>query len=316
MTERRISLKNVLIILNPRAGMRQANRRFAEIIDIFCRAGYQVSVVTTGKSGDGREFAKTRAKGNDLIVCIGGDGTFNEVASGLLESGYDVPIGYIPAGSTNDFASSLGLSKDIIHGAKDIATGVPITLDMGKFNDRFFSYVASFGAFTRTSYSVPQDMKNLLGHTAYILEGIKDIPSIKPLKLRITNEQGIYGGEYIFGAICNSTSMGGIITLDKDYVDMNDGLFEVILIRSPKNIIELTQITWALTQNKYMDCPHISFFSSSNLEIEADENMPWTLDGEYQRGFRNITVSNLKSAIKIMVSRHHISAEKANKEKI
>lgn len=303
-------MKRALIILNPRAGTRQANKKFVDIIDIFCREGYTVSVATTGKSGDGRTFARERAKEHDLIVCIGGDGTFNEVASGLLESGCDIPIGYIPAGSTNDFASSLGLSKDIIHGAKDIATGVPIALDMGKFNDRFFSYVASFGAFTQTSYSVPQDMKNLLGHTAYILEGIKDIPSIKPLKLRIRNEQGVYGGDYIFGAICNSTSMGGIITLDKNHVDMNDGLFEVILIKSPKNIIELTQITWALTQNKYIECPHISFFSSSNLEIEADENMPWTLDGEYQKGSSHINVKNLESGIKIMVSKHHIAAEK------
>ncbi|MDY2959942.1 MAG: diacylglycerol kinase family lipid kinase [Hornefia sp.] len=302
-------MKRVLIILNPRAGTRQANRKFAEIVDIFCREGYKVSVATTGKSGDGRVFAKDRAKDHDLIVCIGGDGTFNEVASGLLESGCDIPIGYIPAGSTNDFASSLGLSKGIIHGAKDIATGIPITLDMGSFNDRFFSYVASFGAFTQTSYSVPQDMKNLLGHTAYILEGIKDIPSIKPLKLRITNEQGVYGGEYIFGAICNSTSMGGIITLDKNHVDMNDGLFEVILIKSPKNIIELTQITWALTKNTYRECPYITFFSSSNLEIEADENMPWTLDGEYQKGFNNITVKNLKSAIRIVVSKYHVALD-------
>ncbi len=295
-------MNKALIILNPCAGTRQANRKFVGIIDVFCKGGYSTTVATTAGRGDGTVIARERAHNYDLVVCIGGDGTFNEVVTGILEAEVDVPIGYIPAGSTNDFAAGLGLSGDIIRGAKDIVTGNQMTLDIGRFNDRYFSYVASFGAFTQTAYKVPQDMKNLLGHTAYILSGIKDIPSIRPKKVRIRNEVGVYGGDYIFGAICNSTSMGGIINLKKDHVDMNDGLFEVLLIRAPKNIVELTRITWAITQSRYKESPHISFFSSSELDIETDGNMPWTLDGEYQQGVKNIKIKNMESAIRIMVS--------------
>jgi len=296
-------MKRALIIINPCAGTKQANKCFVRIVDIFCRAGYETVTATTAKRGDGTDIARSRAGQFDLVVCIGGDGTFNEVVAGVLESKADVPIGYIPAGSTNDFANSLGIPKGIIKSTKDIVSGVPMTLDVGQFNKRYFSYVASFGAFTQTSYSVPQDLKNSIGHVAYVLGGLKDIPSLKPVKLRLKNEVGVYGGEYIFGAICNSTSMGGILTLDKSMVDMNDGLFEVLLIKSPKNLLELNQIILALTTQKYEDCPMISFFSSSMVEIEADPKMPWTLDGEYQEGCSDITVRNIKSAVRIMVAK-------------
>lgn len=297
-------MKKALIIINPCAGTKQANRYFVQITDIFCRAGYEVNVATTTKAGDGTEIARKKAAKKDLVVCIGGDGTFNEVVAGVLEAGSDTPIGYIPAGSTNDFANSMGLPSGILPAARAIVNGQPMTLDVGKFNDRYFSYVASFGAFTQTSYSVSQDLKNSLGHVAYLLEGIKDIPaSLKPIKLRLKNEVGVYGGDYVFGAICNSTSMGGILTLDESVVDMNDGKFEVLLIRSPKNIFEINQILLALTTQKYDDCPLISFFSSAKVEIKADPQMPWTLDGEYQEGCENITVENVKSAIKIMVNK-------------
>ena len=203
-------MKRVLIIINPFAGTRQANRQFVDIADVFCRAGYEPVIATTGKSGDGTVIAAERCSQFDLVVAIGGDGTFNEVVAGLLKSGAHIPIGYIPAGSTNDFASSLGIPKNLIHAARDIVEGVPMNLDIGSFNNRYFSYVASFGAFTQTSYSVPQDLKNMLGHTAYLLEGISEIPSIKPLKLRLKNDVGIWGGNYIFGAVCNSTSIDGL----------------------------------------------------------------------------------------------------------
>lgn len=294
-------MKNVLIILNPCAGTKQANKYFVEIIDVFCKAGYETVVKPTAQRGDGTEIAKERAADFDLIVAIGGDGTFNEVVDGLLLSGEDKPIGYIPAGSTNDFASSLGLSKDVVQAARDIVEGEAATLDIGRFNGRYFSYVASFGAFTKASYEAPQTIKNMLGHLAYILEGIKDIPSIKPLKLWIKMEQGVYGGDYLFGAICNSTSVGGLLTLSDDLVDMNDGKFEVLLIKSPANIIELNQILIALTTQNYKNSPMISFFSSGLLEITADAEMPWTLDGEYQPGSEQILVENIKGAIKLIV---------------
>ena len=298
-------MKRVLIILNPCAGTKQANKYFVDIIDIFCRAGYETVTATTEKQGDGTEFARSRAKDFDLIVAIGGDGTFNEVASGVIESGEDVPIGYIPAGSTNDFANSLSLSKNVVQAARDIVAGVPRSLDIGCFNGRYFSYVASFGAFTRASYEAPQSIKNALGHLAYILEGIKDIPSIKPEKIRLKMEQGIYGGDYLFGAVSNSTSVGGILTLSDELVDMNDGMFEVLLIKSPSNILELNQILLALTKQNYQS-PMISFFNSSEVEITADPSMPWTLDGEYQEGSEAITIKNLHGAIRLMVPKDDV----------
>ena len=293
-------MKRVMIILNPCAGTKQANKYFVDIVDIFCRAGYETVTATTEKRGDGTAFAKSRAGEFDLVVCIGGDGTFNEVIAGVIESGADVPLGYIPAGSTNDFANSLNLSKNVVQAARDIVTGVPRTLDIGWFNGRYFSYVASFGAFTRASYEAPQSIKNALGHLAYILEGIKDIPSIKPEKVRLKMEQGIYGGDYLFGAISNSTSVGGILTLSDDLVDMNDGMFEVLLIKSPSNILELNQILVALTKQNYSS-PMISLFNSREMDITADPSMPWTLDGEYQEGSESITIKNLHGAIKLLV---------------
>ena len=295
-------MKRVLIILNPCAGTKQANKYLVDIIDIFCRAGYETVVATTEKRGDGTEFARERCADFDLVVCIGGDGTFNEVIAGILESGKQVPIGYIPAGSTNDFAGSLNLSKNVVRAAEDIVRGEPRTLDVGCFNGRYFSYVASFGAFTRASYEAPQSIKNALGHLAYILEGIKDIPSIKPEKLWLKTEKGVYGGNYLFGAISNSTSVGGILTLSDDLVDMDDGMFEVLLIKSPSNILELNQILFDLTTQNY-NSPLISFFSSSKLEITADPDMPWTLGGEYQEGRAEITVENLHHAIQLITNR-------------
>ncbi len=294
-------MKRILIILNPCAGTKQANKYFVEIIQVFCEAGFETVVRTTQASGDGTDIARDHAADFDLVVCIGGDGTFNEVIDGVLKSGAQVPIGYIPAGSTNDFAVSMGLSKDVVQAARDIAYGKPRTLDVGCFNGRYFSYVASFGAFTQASYEAPQSIKNMLGHMAYILEGIKDIPSIRPLKLWLKMEQGVYGGEYLFGAVCNSTSVGGILTLSDDLVDMNDGKFEVLLIKSPSNILELNQILLALTTQNF-NSPMISFFSSSKMEVTADPDMPWTLDGEYQEGAESITIENIHGAIRLMTA--------------
>ncbi len=294
-------MKKVLIILNPCAGTKQANKFFVEIIQAFCEAGFEPVVRTTLRAGDGTAIARESAPRFDLVVCIGGDGTFNEVIAGVLESGAQTPIGYIPAGSTNDFAGSIGLSKDVVQAAEDIAHGRARTLDVGCFNGRYFSYVASFGAFTQASYEAPQSIKNMLGHMAYILEGIKDIPSIRPMKVWLKTEQGVYGGEYIFGAVCNSTSVGGILTLSDDLVDMNDGKFEVLLIKSPSNILELNQILLALTTQNFHS-PMISFFSSSRLEITADPDMPWTLDGEYQEGSETIVIENIRDAIRLMTA--------------
>ena len=294
------------MIVNPMAGTRKAARYLADIADVFCRGGFETIVATTAKRGDGTTIARERSQDADVVVAIGGDGTFNEVVAGVIESGSRTPIGYIPAGTTNDFGSSIGLSSDLVRAAKDIMTGGTKPIDIGSFNGRYFSYVASFGAFTSTSYQVPQTLKNILGHTAYILEGARDVLNIKSESVRIKNEVGIYGGKYVFGAVCNSTSMGGILSLSEEVVDMNDGRFEVLLIRTPSNILELNQVLVAITSQNYSVSPLISFFSSPVLEVTAEERMPWTLDGEYQPGASEIIIKNHKSAIELFVPEHKL----------
>ncbi len=294
-------MKKMLVIMNPFAGTRQANKYLAGILDIFCKGGYEVRIAMTQKAGDGAALAEKHARDNDIIVAIGGDGTFNEVVAGVLGSGADTPIGYIPAGTTNDFAASVGLNTSTLAAARSIVSGHKQRFDIGSFNGRYFSYVASFGAFTSTSYNVPQDLKNAIGHAAYVLSGITDVVNIKPLHLRVVSGEDIYEGDYVFGAICNSTSMGGIINLKSADVDMNDGLFEVMLIKAPENIIDLNSIIFALSTQSYSECDQITFFSSAHVDIDAPADMPWTLDGEYQEPCEKVSVSNVYDAVQLML---------------
>ncbi|MBQ5841409.1 MAG: YegS/Rv2252/BmrU family lipid kinase, partial [Clostridia bacterium] len=231
--------KRLLLIMNPYAGKRMGRRYLADILEKFCRGGYIPTVFMTTEQGQGRLLAAQYGREADVVVCVGGDGTFNEVVSGLLENGLDVPIGYIPCGSTNDFAGSIGLPRDLLKAADVMLEGAPRTYDVGQFGNRYFTYIASFGAFTRASYATPQNTKNVLGHLAYVLEGLKDLPSLRPWHLRFETEDAIFEGDYIFGAVSNSTSVGGILTLDPTRVDMNDGLLELLLVRMPANAAEL-----------------------------------------------------------------------------
>lgn len=293
-------MEKILLIANLHSGVKSGRRFLADILELFSKAGFFVTVHITVGSGDARNVAQKYAKDFDLVVCVGGDGTFNECVSGVLDGGGTAKIGYIPAGSTNDFAQSIGLSKKIMTAAEDIVTGVPATFDTGKFNERHFTYVASFGAFTKTSYNTPQNIKNVLGHLAYLLEGIKEIGNIRPNHLKFNVGGEIIEGDYIFGAICNSTSLGGILTLDKNVVDMNDGLFEMLLIKSPKNLIELNECIVALRTAKY-DSKMLVFRSAAELEISECGATEWTLDGEYQPACESIRVVNIHNSINLIV---------------
>ncbi len=292
--------KRVLLIMNPFAGQKRGKRYLSDILCLFRAHHYVTTVMMTTGNGDATDIVKRHAKGMDLVVCIGGDGTFNEVVNGMLQAGLQIPIGYIPAGSTNDFANSLKLPKNIMKAAQCIVDGTPHEMDIGKFGEQYFSYVASFGAFTKASYMTPQNVKNALGHLAYVLEGIKDIPSIRPIHVRFeTNEQTLEG-EYLFGAISNSTSVGGVLTLDPHVVDMNDGKFELLLVKSPANINELNEIVVALTTQKY-DVSALSFCTASAVQVYAPADMDWTLDGERAQGGESFRVENLHSAIRLIM---------------
>lgn len=292
--------RRALLIMNPYAGQKRGKRYLADILYLLREHDYLPTVLMTQRHGDASELVKAYGHTADTIVCIGGDGTFNEVICGMLDAQLDLPIGYIPGGSTNDFANTLKLPKNMIKATEKMLSGTPQAMDIGRFGQRYFSYVASFGAFTRASYTTPQNVKNALGHLAYILEGIKDIPTIRPLHVRMETEDQVLEGEYIFGAISNSTSVGGILTLDPEVVDMNDGKFELLLVKSPTNATELNEIVLALTTQKY-DYPAISFCSAAAVSITAPENMDWTLDGEWEPGHAHCKVENLHSAIRLLL---------------
>ena len=292
-------MKKMLFILNPCAGMKKASRGLSDILAVFNRAGYDVSVYITEGPGDGTRAVKTWSGDADLVVCCGGDGTFNEVISGLLEAGLQLPIGYIPAGSTNDFARSLSLETDFVKAAEQIVHGQTHQYDIGLFGNRHFTYVASFGVFTRASYSTPQNLKNILGHAAYLLEGIQELGQLKPVRVRITLDTEELEDDFLFGAVCNSTSVAGILTLNPKQVDMSDGLFEVLLIRPPKDLSDLSKCIQALTKQTY-DSPMITFRSAKQLLVRSESELPWSLDGEKEDGSRQVLIQNLHRAIRLV----------------
>lgn len=293
-------MKRILLIMNPCSGKKKGSRNLAAIVGIFNEAGYEVTVHMTAAQGDGTVVAKQRAQDFDIVVCAGGDGTFNEVVSGVIQSEAECPIGYIPCGSTNDFANSLGLSKNILQAARDIVTGKPVSYDVGQFDQRHFSYVASFGAFTKTSYATSQNVKNMLGHLAYILGGIKEIRSLHAYPVKLETAEGqVFEDDYLFGAISNSTSVGGILTLDPNLVDMNDGLFELLLVKCPANILELNECILALTKQNY-NSRMLTFCPTRQVQITARPDMDWTLDGEHECGHDTVEVKNLHDAIRVI----------------
>ncbi len=297
-------MKKLLFIMNPFSGQKRANRYLPEILQMFNQAGYEVVVHITSGRGDATLAVERQGADKNLIVCCGGDGTLNETVTGLLRSGLDVPIGYIPSGTTNDFASSLKLSHNILQAAQDILWGEPVSFDVGRFGERYFSYVASFGAFTKSSYIVPQNIKNALGHAAYVLGGISELSQIRKEHLRMEIDGQIVEDDFLFGAICNSTSIGGILTLDPKHVDMGDGIFEILLVRAARNLTELTECIQAL-QNQTYNCSMITFRSAKSVKIFADPDMNWTLDGEKEDGHREVTVENLHHAIRLVKRVEH-----------
>lgn len=293
-------MKRMLFLVNPCAGQKKAKRYLADIIDLFNRDGYIVLSHMTSQPGEGQKICKELAPHVDLVVCCGGDGTFNETISGVLESGVDVPIGYIPAGSTNDYAASLRLSTNIMQATRDILEGKAEKLDMGCFAGRYYSYVASFGAFTKASYATPQNAKNMLGHMAYILSGMQELTQIRPYHLRFElPDDEVVEDDFIFGAVSNSVSVGGILTLAEDRVDLTDGKFELLLVRMPKDLKELAECVMAL-QRKTYDSSILTFRSVPWARITAPADMDWTLDGEREEGHENIEVNCLKQAVTVI----------------
>lgn len=302
-------MKKALFILNPHSGKGLIKNHLLEIVDILVKGGYEVTVYPTQGRGDASHVMRERKKGYDLVVCSGGDGTLDEIVTGMMQSDFKTTIGYIPAGSTNDFANSLKIPSTMKKAAEVVVNGAVFSCDVGRFNEDVFVYIAAFGLFTEVSYGTPQEMKNMLGHMAYILEGVKHLQNIKSYHLKVTSvsEDGaktVMEDDFIYGMVTNSYSVGGFKSIAgnvfKGRIALDDGLFEVTLIKMPRNPMELNSILAALTIRN-IDTQYMYSFKSGRLEIESAEEIAWTLDGEFGGVHREVVLVNEKQAMDIMV---------------
>ncbi len=295
-------MKNLLFVVNPRSGKEQLRTRLLDIIDLFNKYGYKVTIHITQDSQDASQVVRECAQGQDLLVCSGGDGTLNEVVSGLMSLDRDCrpPVGYIPSGSTNDYASSLALPKKLLSAAQTAVAGKPFPVDVGQFGaEKYFVYVAAFGAFTEVSYSTPQETKNLLGHQAYMLEAVKRIPTLKSYAMRFEWEGKELEEEFILGLVTNTISIGGFKGLVGLDVALDDGEFEVLLIRRPRTPRDIASIASYLVQKEgENDC--VYQFRAKNLHICSQEPVDWSLDGEYGGSHKEILIENRNRAVTLL----------------
>jgi len=292
--------KKLLFIVNPTAGKKQSRGPLFDAVSVFSEAGYLVRVHNTTNRGDATDLVAKEGKRYDVVVCCGGDGTLNETITGLMRLERRPLLGYLPRGSTNDFAASLHLSSNPVKAAITITQQNSRVLDVGQWNDRYFVYVASFGAFTRSSYAAPQSAKNALGHLAYILEGMKDLNTLRPYKVKLTADGEVLDGDYLFGAVCNSTSIGGLMKLNPERVVLDDGKFELLLIPSPQTAMDLQNLMKALLNQQY-DAEGLIFRHVSQVSVEPEEDLPWSLDGEYAPSAQRVEISNHQGALRILL---------------
>ena len=290
----------MLLIYNSRAGKGSFLTRLPEVIDMFVKGGFRVEVYPTQAAGDAIEKVSHIPGYISLVVAAGGDGTLDEVVTGLLKSGRDVPLGYIPVGSTNDYAASLKLSFNVLEAVGDILGGEPQAVDMGEFNNEIFVYVAAFGAFTDVSYDTNQDMKNLFGHIAYIMEGVRRIGDIKSYDLRVEVDGELHEGSYIYGMVTNSVSVGGFKGITGKNVLLDDGVFEVLLIHTPKNVLELQEIVTALLSGN-TDSSLIEFYRTDHVRFWSEEEISWTMDGEYGGAHSYVDIRNRHQCVRIIM---------------
>ena len=313
-------MTKLLFVYNPRAGKEMLKPRLSDVLDIFVKAGYEVTVHPTQAYRDAYYQIKEYEVGKyDLIACSGGDGTIDEVATGMMkrrEMGKDVvPVGYIPAGTTNDFAKSLHIPRKPLAAADNAVKGVPFPCDIGKFNDSVFVYIAAFGIFTDVSYETDQAVKNVLGHMAYILEGAKRIFNIPSYKIKVEHDGEVIEDEFIFGMVTNSRSVGGFSNMVGKNIVFDDGLFEVTLIKTPKNPIALQEIIAALLIEQ-VDTKHMYTFKTKKITFDSVEEIPWTLDGEFGGEQDYVEIENVQKAMEIMVPENHVLELSEQKNKI
>lgn len=294
--------QKLLFVFNPASGKAQIKNELMNIIDIFVKGGYEVSVYPTQRKNDAFYYICENGSRFDTVVVSGGDGTLNEAINGLMSIDTDnrPKFGYIPTGTVNDFATSLSISKKCETAANDIISGEAFSFDVGKFKKRYFAYVAAFGAFTDVPYETPQQSKNIWGNLAYIGEGIKRLPQISPSFIRVEADGKVIEGEFLLGLVSNSNSIAGMKTIGNKNVSLNDGLFEVTLIRNPENPLSVQFMLSDLLQKK-LDSKYIYNFKTSKIKFNSKESISWTLDGEYGGTTKRVVIENIKEAIDIRV---------------
>jgi len=292
-------MKRLLFIYNPNAGRQQARSHLAAILDVFSNEGFLVTAYPTKYRGDATQAAAALSAGYDRVVCCGGDGTLNETVTGLMTIPFErrPPLGYIPTGTTNDFSKNLSFPRGMDKMAAVACGGVPRACDLGQSNGRWFTYVAAFGLFTDVTYTTPQNTKNLLGHMAYVLEGAGKLTSIKSYRIKVEADGNAIESEFIYGMVGNTVSVGGLLSLPADRVKLDDGLFEVVLVRKPRSPADYQTIFTALTTQTMPDNGPIISFHASKLSFSCAEPLPWTLDGEFGGEFTFTKIENRPKAI-------------------
>lgn len=297
-------MKKLLYIYNPAAGRRTAKASLSDVVEVFSRQGYEITVHPTQGRGDATRTVLKDGGGFDRVVCCGGDGTLNETVQGLLALPADKRpvLGYIPAGTTNDFSRTLELPRTLPELAEAAGAGTPRPIDVGEAAGRPFTYVAAFGLFTDVSYSTPQANKNLLGHFAYLLEGMGRLASIPSYHMKVSTPEGKeVEGDFIYGMVGNTVSVGGLVNLPRDKVLLDDGRFEVILIRQPKTAKDWQSILTALTTLELSKDGEgaVVGFSAGEVTFACDAPVAWTVDGEFGGEQQITTVKNLPRALTI-----------------
>lgn len=293
--------KRIVLIVNPKAGKCKGVKHLGEITQAIQDQGYLPIVLLTHKSGDANRFAYEHGNEVEVVCCVGGDGTFSEVVSGMVAGNHRTPIGYIPAGSTNDYASSLGLSRNPHVAASNAVDGFSQSFDIGMFNGQPFAYDAAFGTLAKVSYSTSQDLKNMIGRYAYFLEGVCNLYGLRAETMAIDTETEHIEGKYLFGSISNTTSIGGILKFDSGEVKLNDGYLELLLISKPSSPLEFIQLVQALSTRSYSESRCVIYRKCKHVRIISQNLIPWTLDGERAKESNFVEIENIPNVIHVMV---------------
>lgn len=294
--------RRMLFIYNPMSGRGVIGEHLSEILRLYSASQYEIVIHATQKRMDAATMAQHYAEEGlcDLIICAGGDGTLDEVAGGVLKSGKRVPVGYIPAGSTNDFGYSLGITSNIFEAAATALEGRAFPCDIAAFNDSFFTYTAAFGLFSDVSYDTPQNIKNAFGHMAYILNGMTKLSGIKNYHTRVTYDGIQVEEDYLVGMVVSSNSVGGFKGITGENVELDDGLHELILVRNPHSIAGITVAVNELLSHRYNE-KYVRYAKVSEVKFSFDEPVAWSLDGEFGGTHKHAHITVKKQGIDYMV---------------